>query len=266
MNKKIGFIGLGKMATAILAGVLESKFVSATQVYAAEINNDAANAAEKKFGINICASNEELVKNADVILLCTKPFVLKDVLAEIKPFLTADKLVVSIAAGISIKTMEDIIGNVPVVRVMSNTPALVNAGMSAVAKGKFASGDDVNFVMEMFSKVGCVVEIDEKNIDAVTALSGSGPSFYYYIINQMAKAAEKLGLDYKTALTLSAQTALGAGKMILNCDDTPEALIKAVTTPGGCTEVGNNVIAQSDMQAVLENVIAKTAQKARELG
>ena len=162
--------------------------------------------------------------------------------------------------------MEEIVGDIPVVRIMPNTPALVNEGMSAICRGNYATEEHSKIALEIFKSVGKVVESDEKYIDIITAISGSGPAFYYYIINEIAKAGEKLGLDYQTCLKLSTQTAYGAAKMIMDTDVSPEQLIINVTTPGGCTAVGNEVLKENNVSAILGETIEKTMLKAKALG
>ena len=149
---------------------------------------------------------------------------------------------------------------------MPNTPALVNEGMSAVCKGTYAGGKDVLAAKSIFNSIGNVITSEEKYIDIITAISGSGPAFYYYIIDEIAKAGEKLGLDYQTCLKLSAQTAFGSAKMIMESGIAPEQLIINVTTPGGCTAVGNEVLQENNISDILFETIDKTAKKAFELG
>lgn len=265
MNK-IGFIGGGKMATAIMKGIINSNWCEAKNIFVSDKNEDALKILEKEYAVQTTINNTEVVKNSKILLFAVKPFVLRDVLAEIKPYLTKEHIIFSIAAGISIKTIEEIVGDIPVVRIMPNTPALVNEGMSAICKGNFAKDEHSNIALEIFKSVGKVVEADEKYIDIITAISGSGPAFYYYIIYEIAKAGEKLGLDYQTCLKLSAQTAYGAAKMIMETDVSPEQLIINVTTPGGCTAVGNEVLKEQKISDILFDTIEKTAQKAYELG
>lgn len=265
MNK-IGFIGGGKMASAIIKGIINSNWCESKNIFVFDTNIDTLNNLKDNFGINICKSNSDVVKNTNIILFAVKPFVLRDVLNEIKSHITDNHLLLSIAAGISINTIESIVGNIPVIRIMPNTPALVNQGMSAVCKGNYASTKQVQIAVDIFNSVGKVVESEEKYIDIITAISGSGPAFYYYIINEIAKAGEKLGLDYKTCLTLSAQTALGASKMIMDSGINPEQLIINVTTPGGCTAVGNDILKENNVSDILFETIEKTTKKAFELG
>ena len=265
MNK-IGFIGGGKMATAIMKGIINSSLYKAENIVVSDKNEDSLKKLEQEYSVKTSLDNIEVVKNSKIILLAVKPFVLKDVLNEIKPFLTKEHIIFSIAAGVSIKTMEEVVGDIPVVRIMPNTPALVNEGMSAICKGNFATDEQSKMALEIFKSVGNVIEAEEKYIDIITAISGSGPAFYYYIINEIAKAGEKLGLDYQTCLKLSAQTAYGSAKMIMETDVNPEQLIINVTTPGGCTEVGNSVLKENKISEILFDTIEKTAQKACELG
>ncbi len=266
MNKKIGFIGAGKMASAIIKGIIDSKFCDSKNIFVSDLNQDALKKAEDEFKIKTTTYNTEVIKNTDILVFAVKPFILKDVLKELKPFIKENHIVISIAAGISIKDIEEILGQVPVIRVMPNTPALVNEGMSAVCKGKFATDEHSKIALDIFKSVGKVIESEEKYIDIITAISGSGPAFYYYIIDEIAKAGEKLGLDYKTCLKLSAQTAYGAAKMIMDTDVPPEQLIINVTTPGGCTEVGNNTLKAKNIKDILHVTIEETMKKAKALG
>lgn len=265
MNK-IGFIGGGKMATAIIKGIINSKWCEPNNIFVSDKNEQALDSLKENYQVSTTIDNLEVVKNSNIILLAVKPFVLRDVLNEIKDFVQKDTLVLSIAAGISIKTIQEILGDVAVIRIMPNTPALVNEGMSAICKADNVTVEQVEIAKTIFENVGKVIVSDEKYIDIITAISGSGPAFYYYVIDEIAKAGEKLGLDYQTCLKLSAQTALGSAKMIMETNVSPEQLIINVTTPGGCTAVGNEVLKENKTADILFDTIKKTAQKANELG
>ena len=265
MTLKLGFIGFGKMANAICKGAVYSGFINKGCVFAYDINKESLDKNTLEVGVNPVYSTEELVKNCDVILVATKPFVVGDVIEKIKD-LVDGKLIISIAAGITIKTYEDNLKGARIVRVMPNTPAMVNEGMSVVCGGKTASDNDIKFVYDLFSKLGKAEIMDEDKINAVTAVSGSGPAFYYYLIDKIAKGGVEAGLDYNAALKLSAQTALGAAKMILESGKAPEELIAAVTTPNGTTAEGNKVLNESDVQKVLFEMVEKTYKRAVELG
>ncbi len=260
--KTICFIGAGKMASAIINGLLTSRTYDCEHIIAVEVNDTAAEAARQKFGIKVYSKAEDAIVNADIILIATKPFVVPDLLLNIKNLIKEQQLIITIAAGLTFEKYESIIGyNKKIVRVMPNTPALVGCGMSALCKNNCATSCDLNTVRDIFSKIGKVITCEEKDMDAVTGVSGSGPAFYYYIINEIAKAGQELGLDYNTALTLSAQTAFGASKMILETGSAPEDLITAVTTPGGTTAEGNKVLSESNISNILYETVRKTAEK-----
>lgn len=267
MNKTIGFIGAGKMATAIIKGLLSSGIYDKNHIIASEPNPDNANLVASEMGIKVVSDNREVASVADVLLFAVKPFVIKDVLNEVSDIIDGNKLIISIAAGISTEKIVEFVGKpVRCVKVMPNTPALLGVGMSAVCKGIYATEDDFEVVLDIFKSVGEVVSVQEKDIDAITGVSGSGPAFYYYIINEIAKAGENLGLDYETALKLSAQTALGSARMILETGITPEQLINNVTTPGGTTAEGNKVLKESNISNILFETVQKTAQKSELMG
>lgn len=269
MNKKckIGFIGCGKMASAIIKGTISSKFLPKESIKGSEVNCTVAELAQSRLGIEVLTDNRFLTMDSDVIFIATKPNYVANVLEEIKDELTPDKLVVSIAAGVSTKKIEKIIGMQRVVRVMPNTPALVLEGMSGVCKGAYASDDDAEFVMELLSNIGKCIEVSEDQIDIVTAISGSGPAFFYKVIEDMARAGEKLGLDYEKSLMLATQTALGAAKMVMNRGEIPvQTLIDNVATKGGCTFVGISVMNDENSDKLFYDVISKTTKKANELG
>ena len=267
INKTIGFIGAGKMATAIINGLKSSKLFKPENIIASEPNKEYAHKIEKDLGIKIVHNNREAAAQADIILLAVKPFVVKEVLTEIEDRIDDTKLIITIAAGISSKKIEEILEKTArVIKVMPNTPALLGCGMSAVCKGEHANGEDFEEVVKIFESVGKVIKAKEEDIDAITGVSGSGPAFYYYIIDEIAKAGEKLGLDYKTALLLSAQTALGSAKMILESGVDPKQLITNVTTPGGTTAEGNKVLNESNISEILFETVKKTAEKSALMG
>jgi len=265
MNTKLGFIGFGKMANAICKGAILSGFLNKENIYAYDTNTEYLIDATKKAGINKVSSYKELMDSVDTVLIATKPFVVDEVIKNIKDYAN-NKLIISILAGITIDTYEKELQGARIVRVMPNTPAMVNEGMSVVSGGLKSTEGDVKFVFEMFSTLGKAEILNEDKINAVTAVSGSGPAFYYYIIDKIAQGGVKVGLDYASALKLSAQTALGAAKMILESGKTPEELITAVTTPNGTTAEGNKVLAESDIEDVLFKTVEKTNARAIELG
>ena len=265
---KIGFIGSGKMAGAIIKGLLKTGFTASENLLATKSNPDGLEEKSKELEIKIILDNKELVKVSDVIFLSVKPNQVLGVLEEIKPFVTPEKLIVSIAAGVNINKLEtNLPENSKVIRVMPNTPALVGEGMSGMVGGSETGVNDIEFVTDLLSTIGkCIVVDNENQLDIVTAISGSGPAFFYKIINEIARAGEKLGLDYDKSLLLSIQTAIGSAKMALNREISMEQLISNVATKGGCTAVGIDCMNENNTEKVFYDVIKSTTKKAHELG
>ena len=265
---KIGFIGSGKMAGAIIKGLINTEFTTSENLLATQATSELIEERSKELGIKIILDNKELVKGSDVIFIAVKPNQVSGILEEIKPFVTEEKLIVSIAAGVNLNKLET---NLPeksrVIRVMPNTPALVGEGMSGMIGGKYTTESDVEFVKKLLSTIGkCIVVDNEAQIDIVTAISGSGPAFFYKVINEIARAGEKLGMSYDKALLLSIQTAIGSAKMALNRDISMEQLISNVATKGGCTAVGVDCMNEYDSEKLFYNVIKSTTEKAHALG
>ena len=265
---KIGFIGSGKMASAIIKGLIQTGFAKPDELIATQAELEGVEEKSIDLGIKIILDNKELVKNSEVILIATKPNQVTDVLGEIKPFINSDKLIASIAAGVTTEKLEK---NLPaqtrVVRIMPNTPALVGEGMSGMVGGKYAQPEDLDFINKLLSTIGkCIIVDDESQLDIVTAISGSGPAFFYKVINDIARAGEKLGMDYEKALLLSIQTAIGSAKMALQRSISMEELISNVATKGGCTRVGVDCMEKHKTAEVLYEVIKNTTEKAHQLG
>ena len=262
---KLGVIGCGNMASAILGGVYNNSFLKQSDIFLYDVNNDAVDNLVSKYNFNKTKSISDLLSKTNTILLAIKPFVIKEVLDEIKKDYN-NHLILTIVAGVKIKKYNSIINSAKIIRIMPNTPSLINEGMSAVCSNDKVDIQELDFGFNFMKNCGKVIKTTEDKIDIITALSGSGPAFYYRIIDLMAKSAQKLGLSYDEAVLLSSQTALGSAKMILENDFQIEQLIKNVTTPGGCTEVGNNVLNESEIDKILDKTIKDTMQKAIELG
>ena len=265
---KIGFIGSGKMASAIIKGLVKNNFAKPDNIIATQAEPIGVEEKSKELGIKIILDNKELVKNSDVIFIAVKPNQVLGVLDEISSFVTSDKLIVSIAAGVNVHKLES---NLPagtkVIRVMPNTPALVGEGMSGMFGGVNVREEDVVFVKNLLSNIGqCIVVDNEEQMDIVTAISGSGPAFFYKVINEIARAGEKLGMDYDKALLLSIQTAIGSAKMALNREISMEQLISNVATKGGCTAVGVDCMNENNTAKLFYDVIKSTTEKAHALG
>ena len=266
-NKQVGFIGCGKMASAIIKGVLASNFLDKAKIIASEVNEGFAKQKTSELGIKVYTDNKEVAKISDVIFLATKPHFVKDVLNEIKDNLDENKLIVSIAAGVSTKTIEETIGKkVAVIPVMPNAPAVILEGMSGIVKGKFTSDEQTDFIKELLSQIGQCIIVNEDKIDVLTAISGSGPAFFYQILHEMALGGEKMGLNYEDSLLLAAQTAIGSAKLMMESNLSAEELIQSVATKGGCTAVGVNYMNEANTKEIFFELIKKTAEKAKALG
>ena len=267
-NKKIGFIGAGKMASAIIKGLIKSDFAKSEDITATQAEIDQLEEKSKALGIEVIADNKILAQKSDVIFIAVKPNQALEVLKEINPYITAEKLIVSIAAGVRLEKLEsNLPSNTRVIRVMPNTPMLVGEGMSGMIGGKGVTKDDLDYIYNLLSTIGkCIIVDNEAQMDIVTAISGSGPAFYYKVINEIARAGEKLGLDYEKSLLLSIQTAIGSAKMALNREIPMEELISNVATTGGCTRVGVDCMDDNDTEKLFYDVIKSTTEKAHALG
>ncbi len=267
MKKNIGFIGCGKMASAIISGILNSNQAENFSITGSEVNEEIAKSASDRLNIEVITDNKRLAKNSDIVFIATKPNTVADVLNEIKENLNTNTLIVSIAAGVCTEKIEKIVPKNRVIRIMPNTPALVKLGMFGVCKGSNASDTDLNLIENLLSVIGKCITVEEAQMDIVTAISGSGPAFFYQVIEDMARAGEKLGLDYEKSLTLAAQTALGSAQMVFNRGETTvQTLIDNVATKGGCTFVGISEMKDGHSDKLFFDVIDKTAKKANALG
>ncbi len=266
--KKIGFIGAGKMASAIIKGLIKTGFANSDDITATQAEIDQLEEKSKALGIKVIGDNKVLAQNSNVIFIAVKPNQALDVLKEISPYINQEKLIVSIAAGITLHKLEtNLPANTRVIRVMPNTPALVGEGMSGMIGGKSVKKEDLDYISSLLSTIGkCIVVDNEAQMDIVTAISGSGPAFYYKVINEIARAGEKLGLDYEKSLLLSIQTAIGSAKMALNREISMEELISNVATKGGCTRVGVDCMDENHSETLFYDVIKYTAEKAHALG
>ena len=267
IDKRIAFLGGGNMAEALIKGLLAAGAAKADQILVADVSSERLEHLKKTYGIIIQKSSRDAVSQAEIVLLCVKPQVIDVVLAKIVPVAVKDKLVISIAAGVTIARIEKILtGNPRVIRVMPNTPALVLAGAAALAMGKNAVQADIGVAQEIFGSVGRAVVVEEKLMDAVTGLSGSGPAYVFTIIEALADAGVKAGIPRQLALELTAQTVYGAAKMVLDTREHPGKLRDMVTSPGGTTIAGLHELEKGNLRATLMNAVEAATARSRELG
>ena len=264
---KLGFLGMGKMADAILAGALNSQLVTPTDVTACEKVPERAKTIAQLRGIALAPDPLTLLKKSRVVILAVKPQDLEALLKQIKPDIKPSHLIVSIAAGKKLAWLQKQLGaQTRIVRVMPNLPLTVGQGMSAYAPGKTATLADVRTVAKILKAAGAAVQLPESQFDAVTALSGSGPAFYTWCARAMIKAGVAAGLDSTAAPLLALQTMLGTAKVLLEGNITPDDFIRAVSSPHGTTVAGTDVLAASDSDAVLAKTIQAAADRSAELG
>ncbi|WP_106848611.1 pyrroline-5-carboxylate reductase [Blastococcus sp. Marseille-P5729] len=261
----IGFIGGGNMAEALLAGIVEDGAVPAGSVLVVEPDADRAAALADRYGISP-ASIDELAARADIIVVAVKPQVVDEVLEELRGGVTARSLVLSVAAGVPTSRFEAALPGVPVVRAMPNTPALLGAGMSVISAGAAADATHLEAARAILAPTGKVLALDESQLDAVTAVSGSGPAYFFYLAEALIDAAQGIGLDHDVAAELVVQTAFGAASMLRESGKDAAALRAAVTSPGGTTEAGLAVLYERDANTLIADVVRAARDRSAELG
>ncbi len=267
IDKKIAFLGGGNMAEALIKGLIAAGTARPEQLLVADISADRLEHLRKTYGIIPKKGNAEAVREAGIIILSVKPQVIERVMHEIRGDVNDRQLVISIAAGVAIGKIEEALGGkTRVVRVMPNTPALVLAGAAALAGGGYAAADDLALAKGIFDAVGRAVVVDEKLMDAVTGLSGSGPAYVFTIIDALSDAGVKAGLTRALALELAAQTVYGAAKMVLDTKEHPGKLRDMVTSPGGTTIEGLHALEKGKLRATLMNAVEAATERSRELG
>jgi len=264
--KKLAVIGAGKMGETLIKALIDAKMLAADQIVATAKHAPRVEDIAKRLGVPTTLDNRAAIQSADVILLCVKPQALRDVLAEIKPVIGNDQLVISIAASATTSFIErHLEKSVPVVRAMPNTPSLVRSGMTALCRGTRATDEHLKRACKIFEAVGRSLIIDEKYMDAVTALSASGPAYIYIILESLAEGGVKVGLPRHVATELAAQMCLGAAKMVLETGAHPALLKDAVTTPAGCTIDGILQLEEGGLRVTLIKAVVEATHRAAQL-
>jgi len=263
----LGFLGAGKMATALAKGVIRAGLVSAKQVMASDPSDTARAAFGKETGAKTTPSNRVVVKFAEVLVLAVKPDQVTAVLADIQADFTAKHLLISIAAGVPLARLEAGLGpDARLVRVMPNTPALLGASATGFALGKSAQPADAALARKLFSAVGVAFQVKESLLDAVTGLSGSGPAYVYMFIEGLSDGGVAAGLPRDIATRLAAQTVLGSAKMVLETGLHPGPLKDMVTSPGGTTIEGVHELEKGKLRGTLISAVRAATEKSRRLG
>ena len=265
-DKKLAVLGTGKLGGILLRAYLKQELFSPKRVAATVKHSEKAAALGKELGVAVTTDNRKAVQGADIVLVGVKPQVVGEVLKEIAPELSEKTLVISVAASVPTNYIEQHLGGkIPVVRAMPNTPSTVGCGMTGICRGAHAGAEHLEMARAMFNAVGRTVVVDEKNMDAVTGLSASGPAFAYIILESLAEAGVKVGLPRDVATLLAAQTMKGAASVVLETGDHPALLKDAVTTPAGCTIDGILELEEGKLRVTLIKAVVKATGRAAEL-
>ncbi len=266
LDLRVAILGAGKMGGILLQAFLKNNLLLPEEIVATVQHPDRAQALSVQFGVEVGTDNLAAAQHADVILLGVKPTQVPAVIAEIAPVLNPAKLLLSFAASVKTRSIEDAAGcDLGVIRAMPNTPAMLAAGITALCPGRFASPEQIAIAQRIFQTVGRTVVVDEKHMDAVTGLSGSGPAFLYIIIEALAEAGVNVGLPRDVATLLAAQTTYGSARMVLETGYHPALLKDQVTTPAGCTVDGILELEEGGLRVTLIKAVKRATQRAKEL-
>jgi len=263
---KVAILGTGKMGGILLQGFLKNNLVSAEQIFPTVHHAERAQALSAQFGVEVTTDNLAAAREADVILIGVKPVQVPTLIEHIRPALSPEKMILSFAASVKTRSIEDAARcDLAVVRAMPNTPAMLAAGITALCAGRFVTAEQMAIAQRIFQTLGRTVVVDEKHMDAVTGLSGSGPAFIYIIIEALAEAGVNVGLPRDVATLLAAQTTLGSARMVLETGYHPALLKDAVTTPAGCTVDGILELEEGGLRVTLIKAVKRATQRAKEL-
>ena len=266
-KKGIGFIGTGNMAEALIAGLLKAKFTAPGQIMAFDADGKRLRFIQKKYGIKKASDNNHLSSQCDPLIFCVKPQSMKEVIEEMADSLDPSKLLISIAAGVPLYTIETYARKqLRLIRAMPNINVLVQEGASAIAPGNLATEEDLRLAKAIFDCVGRSIIIHEPLMDAVTGLSGSGPAYVLLIIEALTDAGVHLGMTRPQALTLVAQTVMGSVKLLSDTGEHPALLREKVTSPGGTTAAGLYKLEEGGLRKILIDAVIAASQRSKELG
>ncbi len=263
---RVAILGSGKMGGILLQAFLKNNLASAENIFATVQHADRAMALSAQFGVDVTTDNLAAAEQADVILLGVKPLQVPGLVEQIRPALSTDKVLLSFAASVKTRSIEEAAGcDLGVIRAMPNTPAMIGAGVTALCAGRFVTPEQMMVAQRIFHTVGRTVVVDEKHMDAVTGLSGSGPAFLYIIIEALAEAGVNVGLPRDVATLLAAQTTYGSARMVLETGYHPALLKDQVTTPAGCTVDGILELEEGGLRVTLIKAVKRATIRAKEL-
>ncbi|MCR9293071.1 MAG: pyrroline-5-carboxylate reductase [bacterium] len=267
MKNLVGFIGGGQMATALASGAVDAGFLRQEQIAFAEPNPHRQQALSTRFPASlICSQAAELTSSCERLVLAVKPHILKSIAQDLAALINDQQLIISIAAGISLESLQSMLQSQRVIRVMPNTPCQVGVGASAMSVGKSAFPEDVEWTQKLMSSVGIVEEVSDDLIHAVTGIAGSSPAYLYMVIEALSDGGVAQGLARDTATRLAAQAVLGAAKMVLETDLHPGVLKDQVTSPGGTTIAALRKLEACGVRSAFMEAVAAAADRSREMG
>jgi len=267
VKMKIGIIGVGNMGSALIRGVIKAGLYLPLDILGADKDLAKLRTLSQEIGIKPCENNKEVVRGAEVVILAVKPQDIKFVLGQLRDVVRENQVLISIAAGIPLSFIEQTLGRtIPLIRAMPNTPALIGRGVTALAPGQHATDDHVTIAKKIFEAVGSAVVVDEAMMDLVTALSGSGPGFVFRIMEAFVDAGLREGMDQETALHLVVDTFVGAACLVRESREALASLREKVTSPGGTTAAGLEVMEELGIGELIYNVVARATFRAKELG
>ena len=266
-EKKTAFIGAGHLAHSLIAGLLLEGGLKPESITVSGRNAEKLKEFKDDFGVYITSDNAEAAKRADIVFLTVRPNQISDAVGSIRDEITADRIFISPAAGVSIDSLQKMLGNdAKIIRCMPNTPSMLGEGMNAICPNEKVSDTDMDDIRGLFDLLGEHETVTEDLFDTVTGVSGSGPAYVYLFIDAMAKAAENDGMSRDMAIKFAAQTALGASRMVLEADSDPKALCESVCSPGGTTIEAVSRLKDADIYGLVNTAQHACVEKSRSLG
>lgn len=265
---RLGFLGAGSIAEAILSGITKQNLILPQNVYVTNRSDDERlRELSKRFGIRPTRDWQELISNVDILILAMKPKDVMEACQGMRGLVRPDQLIISVIAGVSTELIHQWLQiDCPIIRTMPNTSSAIGLSATGIAKGRFANDDHLQLAIRLFESVGRVFAVPEAELDVITGLSGSGPAYIYYMVEAMEDAGAKAGLSREMARQLTVQTLLGAAQMLYHSHEEPSVLRQQITSPRGTTQAGLEVLESYEFQQGVASAVLRAAERARELG
>ncbi len=263
---KIGIIGSGNMGEALLKGFIQKGEINPSEIIISDINKDRIDELVNRYNVAGTNSNRRVAELSEFIIISVKPKDIQQTLTPLKDILNKDKVVISVAAGVKIEKIKSFLNkNTPIVRVMPNTPVLIGEGVLGVSFDENINSNSKEFILNLLSSVGMTIEVDEKFMDVITGLSGSGPAYVFQFIDALAQGGVKCGLTYSEALKIAVQTVIGSAKLIAETGEHPSVLRDKVTSPGGTTIFGLHQLEKGSFKDTVINAVESATERSKEL-